>query len=144
MDPRGAAGDAGFSLLEVITGLAITALMLAVLVHAAVLGLSAARTERDTAEALLRAKAHLAEVSAMPALIPGLTTGTEDNGFRWRVQVARGGVAPPFRPLRLAGGVYALDTALYEVAVSVSWNNGAAARAVTLTSHVLIPVRNGP
>ena len=132
--------DAGFSLLEVMVALVVASLALGILVRAIGLGLAAARSERDMAEAVARARSRLAEFTGARSLSPGVRGGQDDNGYLWQVRVERVGVAPAWRALRLKGGFQALDTALFQITVSISWPEGGVTRALTLTDHVLIAV----
>ncbi len=138
---RGWRGDQGFSLLEALVALVLAALVLATLIRAIDLGLGAARRERDMTGAVARAQSHMAEFAGARSLTEGTRSGQDDAVYSWRVSVTRLGVAPPFRRLRLNGGVYALNTALFEVSVRVFWDTG---QSVTLVSQFLAPERDGP
>ena len=136
--------DAGLTLVEVLAALAIASMVLVLIVRASTLGIAAARAEHDMTETVVRARSLLASFTAARSLSPGTRTGQDDDGYQWRVGVARIGVAPPFRGLRLNGGIYASDTALYAVSVTVSGGAGQhRARTVTLASYVLIAVAHG-
>lgn len=138
------AAQHGFTLLEAVIALVIVALALEVVVRSAAAGLAAARRERATLEAIARAQAHLAELTDPAALLPGRFSGDDGGGYAYVLLVTPLGVAPPLRGLRLQGGVPPLKTALYQVEVTISWQEGRregeAARAVSLTSQAIAPV----
>lgn len=131
----------GFTLVEALVALVIVALALEVLIRSTAGALAAARRERATLEAIARAQSHLAELGDPAALVPGRFAGPDGGGYSYVLLVALRDIAPPLRGLRLQGGVEALRTALYDLSVTISWQEGAAGRSVSLSSEAIAAMR---
>jgi general secretion pathway protein I len=120
--------DAGFTLLEVVVALVIAALALVALFQAGSGGLFAVDIAARSEEALQRAQSHLAALGRDAALIEGDSSGDDGAGYRWRLRVQpvaqRQGVA--------ADGVTPQTTSLFDVEVSISWQDRGHQRAVVL------------
>jgi prepilin-type N-terminal cleavage/methylation domain-containing protein len=136
---RGAIGrshDRGFTLIEVLVGLAITLIALTVLTG----GVSSSlRTAADTAHwvrAISLAESHMAAMTD-PRKMLGERQGEEQDGFRWLSRVAFVTSAPA--PDRGRGGPWARGTGLYAVSITIFWREGAAER-----NFVLESARPGP
>lgn len=140
MTPRGREG--GFTLLEVLVATVIAAIALAVLFGGIGAGLRATHTALRREEALVRARSHLAGLSAT-TLVPGRSEGDDGGGYRWSLVV---------RPLATASAVSAGPAArvsrplsLYDVQVRIMPPGQAGnARdetpgAVTLDSRLIAP-----
>ena len=121
---------AGFTLLEVVIGLAIAGLALVGLFQAGSGGLVATTTAGRVEEAVQRAQSHLAAIGRNAAIAEGDSDGDDGGGFHWRLRV---------RPMaaraaqRGRGGSTAATT-LFEVTVAISWTEHGQVRSVTLTS----------
>jgi general secretion pathway protein I len=103
-------------LLEVLIALIIAGAALAVLFHAGGGALTATRTATRYAEAVARARSHLAAALHGEALAPRDTTGDDGGGFQWRMRIAP-----------LAATSTESDGApitLYEVSVWIGWRDG--------------------
>src|SRR5439155_467488 len=83
------AQDSGFTLLEVVVALVITALAIVGLFQAASGGLLAVSTAGRVEEAIQRAQSHLAAVGRSAALIQGEFTDDDGGGYHWRLRVAQ-------------------------------------------------------
>src|SRR6266480_747260 len=79
--------DSGFTLLEVVVALAIAALAIVGLFHAAGGGLLAVNTAGRVEEAVQRAQSHLAAIGRSAALIQGEFTDDDGGGYHWRLRV---------------------------------------------------------
>ena len=115
--------NGGFTLLEVLVAFAIAALALSLLARAALDGVRSADLSARYAEALVRARSHLAGVPSPP--VPGEFEGDDGGGYHWRLRVAS-----DFRILTRQN----LSIALYDVTVAISWDEGDRRRVVTLAT----------
>lgn len=126
------APDSGFTLLEVLVAFAIAALALGVLFQGAIEGLAAVHLADRSAEALTRARSHLATVGHGIPLRTQTQEGDDGSGFSWRLSV---------RPLDSAalsqGGdpQHPARETLFEVRVTESWAGPEGARGVTLATR---------
>lgn len=131
----------GFTLLEALAALAIITLGLEAIVRAGSVGVTSARREYAQMEAVARAQSHLAALMDPAALAPSSLSGPDGGGYTYATRVALVDVARPLRPLRLSGGVQALETALFKVDVTIAWKDGAANPSVSLSSYAIAPVQ---
>ena len=127
------AGQAGFTLLEVLVAFVIAALALGVLFQGAVEGLASVHLADRTTEALTRARSHLAAVGHGIPLRTQTQQGADGSGFFWSLSI---------RPLQSApmlqnGGdpQHPAHETLFDVRVSESWDARQGRRGVTLTSR---------
>jgi general secretion pathway protein I len=132
--------ERGFTLVEVLVALAITLLALDLLYGSIIHALRIAQVTAAAALAVSRAQSHLAEIDN-PALLPPLQSGDDGDGYHWSTQVALAGIAPA--PATARPGPWARGTALYTVAVTMTWQEGRTERHFVLSSAVLGPVRGG-
>lgn len=126
---RGADRARGFTLIEVLVAFAILALALGVLLQVFSGGLENARVSEAYTTAALLAESKLAAVGAEEPLAEGQSEGRFDDRFRWRVDVrpyeeGRSGAADPD----------AWPVSAFEVAVTVSWDQGDEERSVSLST----------
>ncbi len=121
MHPETSVPDGGFTLLEVLVAFAIAALALSVLVNASVSGLTNASEAGRYMDALARARSHLAGLGWPPT--PGDRQGDDGEGYHWHVRIVRGPSGTTPRSGRVA---------LYDIAVSISWDEGDRKRVVQL------------
>jgi prepilin-type N-terminal cleavage/methylation domain-containing protein len=128
MGPERSRRQRGFTLLEVLIGLSIAGLALMALFDGAALGLRSVERAGRTAEALSHARSHLAALGQSGPLLPGETTGDDGGGFRWRRRIALLGVLPA-----LQGGA----TALYDVRVTIGWDEAGKDRGIELAGRLL-------
>ncbi|HZK89084.1 MAG TPA: prepilin-type N-terminal cleavage/methylation domain-containing protein [Stellaceae bacterium] len=120
---------AGFTLLEVVIGLAIASLALIALFEAGSEGLFAVETTGRVKEAVQRAQSHLAAIDAGGAFATGETAGNDGGGFRWRIRT---------RPIALQQGGEAEDApSLFAVEIVISWRERGRTRSVALASRRL-------
>lgn len=124
-EARGAAR--GFTLIEVIVALAITALGLVAILAAARTGLGGTTLSGRYVEATRRAQSHLAEIGIAGPLVPGARSGDDGGGYSWRSLVAAPAVTPVPAGVPMPG--------LYDVEVDISWQDGGSVRGVTLRSQ---------
>lgn len=127
---RGVGRARGFTLIEVLVAFAILALALGVLLQVFSGGLKNARVSQAYTTAALLAESKLAAVGAEEPLAEGQSAGRFDDRFQWRVDV---------RPYEEAGGSSAADpdawpVSAFEVAVTVSWDEGDEERSVSLST----------
>ncbi len=130
------AAERGFTLIEVLIAFLIAAAAAGALVHAATGAVAASRAAGRYDEAVARAESHLASLAAAP-FGEGDRQGDEGDVFHWHVQVAAAGT------VQLTGGNSAMPAGmvtLYRIAVTLSWRDGGARRAVRLDGARLGPV----
>ncbi|HTZ69800.1 MAG TPA: prepilin-type N-terminal cleavage/methylation domain-containing protein [Acetobacteraceae bacterium] len=129
-------GDAGFTLLEVIIAFAISALAVGLLYEGATGGLAATASAEKTAEALLLAQSHLSAIGHGDVIAAQTTSGVDGDGYTWHLDVKSIGT----REMNLDDSDRANDTkptnaVLYDVKVTISWQDGPRNRSVTLDTH---------
>ena len=129
----------GFTLLEVVVALAISAVALVGLFRAGSGGLFAVDTAARAQEAIQRAQSHLAAVGRDAALVQGDFTDDDGGGYRWRLRVRP---VATHRASAPDGGAAALPT-LYDVEVAVSWPGRSTDRSVVLKTLRLGAARSG-
>lgn len=120
-----AAGQHGFSLLEVLVAFSILSLALATLLTLFGSGVRSTAVARDYQRALYIAESRLATLQGVAArqLQPESTQGEAAGGFIWRSQVTA-----PEQPPQVSG------VTLYQLAVQVSWQEGGKTRQIALTT----------
>lgn len=107
--------DAGFTLLEVLVAFVIAALALGVLFEGAVGGIRATQVADRTAEALTRARSHLATVGNGVVLRPTTQEGDDGSLYHWTLRIA------PLQSVASGTGRQASRLVLYGVQVTESW-----------------------
>ena len=117
----------GFTLLEVVVALAITAMALVGLFQAASGGLFAVDSAARAEEAVQRAQSHLAAVGRNAALVQGELTDDDGGGYHWRLRVQ-----PVATRQVLADGNSAANLTLFDVEVGISWPGRNGDRSVVL------------
>ncbi|MDX2315178.1 MAG: type II secretion system protein [Gammaproteobacteria bacterium] len=129
MTPRRACR--GFSLLEVLVAFTILAMLLAALFQVFSAGLNAARAGDRFTRAAVIAQSRLAAIGMVEPLQEGVSSGSTDDAYHWRVTV--GEYLDDQLPL--------IDAVLQPltVVVEVYWEEGGNARSVSLTSMLLGP-----
>ena len=86
----------GFTLIEVLVAFVVAALALAVLYRGGIEGLVGTRSATRRDEAVARATSRLEALCHGARLAPGIQSGDDGSGFRWRTRVQVAG-----RPRRL-------------------------------------------
>lgn len=126
-------GCRGFSLLEVLVAFTILAMLLGALFQVFSAGLHAARSGDRYTRATVIAQSQLAAMGVEHALLEGITSGTTDDDYHWRVTVRA------YDDDQLSE----TDLTLQPLAVDVEvfWEEGGAPRTLTLTSMLLGPLQ---
>ena len=114
----------GFTLLEVMVALVIAAFSLGLMYDAVSSSLTGVHIAGRYAEALSRARSHLAAIGQDPAAVIGHHDGDDGGGFTWRL------VVEPIPGERSLGGM-----TVYGCAVTISWQDGIVPRGVTLETR---------
>lgn len=129
----------GFTLLEVVVALVIAGLALVALFQAGSAGLIATDTGLKAEQAVQRAQSHLAAVGHGAALVEGVSSGDDGDGYRWQLAVT------PLAQRELSsGGRFApRRMTLFSVAVTISWRSGGRRRQVVLKTLRLSGGRQG-
>ena len=125
------AREHGFTLLETVVALAIAGMALVALFQAGSSGVFAVDTASRAAEALERARSHLAAVDAGAAPVPGDTEGDDGGGYRWHLHVQPAAT----RALSLQQGDPGGAATLLDITVSVTWPSHHHERAIVLTTQ---------
>jgi len=127
----------GFTLLETLIALIITALALAVLFHGGLGGLWSVQAASHYEQAIARARSHLAIAVHASPLIAGEWQGNDGGGFTWHVRVApvaNTTVRPVTGPTLLRGSS-SFPLTLYSVTVWIGWHDIYGVRAVHLDTQ---------
>ena len=128
----------GFTLLEVLIALAISAIALGILGALVESGLGIVGHAEEYIEATQRAQSRLEQVGAAIPLVPGEQSGDDGGGFSWDVTIAAPTTeAAPAAPA--PAGLLARP-ALYDVTVRIGWGKGTGARNVVLRTQRVGPV----
>jgi general secretion pathway protein I len=119
------AGEAGFTLIEVLVAFIIAGLALGVLAHAGLDGLRATSLSARYQEAMARAQSHLAAIGDAPQ--PSDRQGDEGDGYHWHLRIV------PLATSALASG----HETLLAVSVAVSWGDAPGRRVQLDTERVV-------
>lgn len=117
-------GQRGFTLLEVLVALVIAAFSLTLMYNAVSSSLTGVRIAGHYAEALSRARSHLAAIGQDPVAVIGRHDGDDGSGFAWRL------VVEPIPGERSPAGM-----TVYGCTVTISWQDGLMPRDVTLETR---------
>ena len=129
----------GFTLLEVLVALVIAGLALGALFSGAITGMRSAKLSLDYAEAVSRAKSHLAVVGIGSPLVAGTQHGDDGQGFTWRVAVRPLGTTVLQNNNALSSATTAARVSLFAVSVVIAWTKDGGQREVELTSERIGP-----
>jgi general secretion pathway protein I len=126
----------GFTLLEVIIALLIASLAAGVVFKAVGIGLHETQTAAMYDQAIVRAKSRLAAAVHGTKLSVGDSRGDDGGGFHWRLQV-RQAASVSMRSVGLIGprAGMSFPVVLYDVSVSIGWNDGGTERDVRLVTE---------
>ena len=125
----------GFTLLEVLVALVIAGLALGALFSGAVTGMRSARLSLDYAEAVSRARSHLAVAGVGAPLVAGTQQGDDGQGFTWRVAVRPLATTALHTNRAAMGSTAATRVSLFAVSVVIAWTKDGGQREVELTSE---------
>jgi general secretion pathway protein I len=128
--PAASAGDAGFTIVEVVAALAILSLSLTLLFSTMSDGIHRQQRAKTLTEASALAQSLLARVGTELPLTPGAAKGDFANGFRWQIQVT---------PFGNASDAQEWPVAAYKVAVMVFAPSRSEQTAASLTTIRLAP-----
>jgi general secretion pathway protein I len=129
MSSKGA--SRGFSLLEVMVAFTILAMLLGALFQVFSAGMHAARSGDRYTRATVIAQSQLAALGVEFPLAEGVTSGSTDDAYHWRVIVSS--YTDDELPLT------ASQLQPLAVDVEVFWEEGGTLRSVSLTSMLLRP-----
>jgi general secretion pathway protein I len=124
------AGEAGFTLVEVIVALAMLAAGLSVLLGMISTGLERTGIAGRTAEAASLAQSLLAQVGTEFPVRPDQRDGVFPNGDRWHLTIV---------PYRRARDEAERAVELYQVSAQIEWSEGQEPRAFALSTLRLGP-----
>lgn len=119
----------GFGLLEAVIALVIATLALAALFEALGDALRIDTVATRTAQAVVRARSHLAMALADEAPVPGEQEGDDGGGFRWHVRYDTMATDPATASRPAA--------TLYAVSVRITWERNGGASEVRLDTERL-------
>ena len=127
------ARERGFTLLETVVALAIASMALVALFQVGSSGLFAVDTASRAAEALERARSHLAAIGTGASPASGDTEGDDGGGYRWHLHVQ----PVSARALPPQDGDPGGTLTLFDVTVSITWPSRHHERAIVLTTQRL-------
>ncbi len=131
-----AAGERGFTLLEVLIAFVIASLAIGVLYGGTVTGLDATAVSAKYDEAVSLARSHLAPIGHGEAIAPQETSGADGDGFTWHLHIRRvGSRVMDLTDQDRANDIKATSAVLFEVVVTESWKTGSHERQVTLATR---------
>ena|ERR1700722_3381188 len=117
---------AGFTLVEVLVALAVVGLALAAIAGVFSQGLMGHETASGAEAALAVAEEQLTLAAA--TLRPGASSGAFDGRFNWRVTVS------PYAEDKTAADLPNSLPRLFQIAVSVAWQDGHHSRQIALST----------
>jgi type II secretion system protein I len=123
----------GFTLLEVLVSLAITAIAIVLLLQLFSSNLRAIAVSGDAISAAAVANDRLREILADPSLAEGYRSETRDNGYRMDISIAE----------VLQDRTDNLPAKLMEVALTVHWSEGSKDKKFTLRTMKTIDREKG-
>jgi general secretion pathway protein I len=129
----------GFTLLEVLVALVIAGLALGALFSGAVTGMRSAKLSLDYAEAVSRARSHLAVVGIGAPLVAGTQQGDDGQGFTWRVIVRPLATTALQNANALASSTTPARVSLFAVSVVIAWTKDGGQRQVALATERIGP-----
>jgi general secretion pathway protein I len=88
IEARTQAGDAGFTLLEVMVAFVIAALASIILYQAAFEGAAESLAAARYQEAVIRAQSRLASIGTLTPLRAEQLSGDDGGGFKWQMNIA--------------------------------------------------------
>lgn len=127
-------GVGGFSLLEIMIAFVGIAMLLGVLIELFGSGLETVQTGEHYARATVIAQSRLAAAGSESPLEEGVTSGTAEDFFHWRMTVS------PYSDAFAPAAQHMVKP--LSVQVDVFWEEGGRPRTVSLTSILLEPVRS--
>lgn len=133
MWPTRAERQGGFSLLELLVAFTILATVITVLLQIFAGGLRNLKVGDDYASAVAVAEARLAELGRVAPIVEGEAEGSQD-GYRWHLSV---------RPWDKLVAPVTGEPVLFEVRVTVRWQEANTERTLTLASLRSVPEPEG-
>jgi general secretion pathway protein I len=132
------AGQAGFTLLEVMIAFVIAAMALSMLYQGATGGLRATASATRTEEAVSLAKSHLAAIGRGEGIAAQESSGIDGDGFEWHLHIAPLGT----RHLTLTDADRANDSKpsdaiLFDVRLTESWVDAGHPHQIVIGTHRL-------
>ncbi|TFH50464.1 MAG: prepilin-type N-terminal cleavage/methylation domain-containing protein [Lysobacterales bacterium] len=124
----------GFSLLEVLVAFTILAMLLGALFQVFSNGLHAARSGERYTRATVIAQSRLAALGVEDSVEEGVTSGTTNDAYHWRVTVSA------YRDDQMPATEHMLQP--LTVDVEIFWEEDGRARTVSLTSMRLAPAQS--
>ncbi|MEW6377078.1 MAG: prepilin-type N-terminal cleavage/methylation domain-containing protein [Thermodesulfobacteriota bacterium] len=126
----------GFTLIEVVVGLAILGVGLMVIMELFAGGLRLGRVSEEYTKAVNLGRMKLEEVSLKPPVEEGVEEGEFNEAFRWKVETRRVDILPfkkdtDFKP----------PVELFHVKVDVIWKSGSKERSLGLESYKAIKLK---
>lgn len=127
----------GFTLIEVVVGLAILGVGLMVIIELFAGGLRLGRVSEEYTKAVSYGRMKLEELTLKPPTEEGLEEGEFNETYRWKIETKRIDLLPferdtDFRP----------PVELFHVKVDVIWKSGLRERSVGLESYRTIKLKS--
>ncbi|MFH1371103.1 MAG: hypothetical protein ABII09_07455 [Planctomycetota bacterium] len=115
-----------FTFIEAAVALAIVSICIVTLLALQTTSINLADTAHQNTEAALLAEQKMAEILALGYPQPGIDSGAEQTGFKWRTEIAD--VETPLPQTDIKG--------LRKVTVDVAWNRGNSVKNLRISSYI--------
>lgn len=120
----------GFTLIEVVVGLAILGMGLMVIIELFSGGLRVGRVSEEYTKAVNYGRGKLEELTLKPPVDEGVEEGKFNENYRWRVETKRMELLPFERDLNFKPPVEC-----FHIKVNVIWKSGLEERSIGLESY---------
>jgi len=127
----------GFTLIEVVVGIAILGIALTVIIELFAGGLRLARTSKEYTKAVSYAHTKMEDIGLQQNIEEGVSEGEFDDVYHWRVAMKKVNLLPVEKPWEVK-----LPVELFQVRVDVLWKSGSKERSASIESYRTIKIKD--
>jgi general secretion pathway protein I len=127
----------GFTLIEVVVGIAILGIALTVIIELFAGGLRLARTSKEYTKAVSYAHTKMEDIGSQQNIEEGVSEGEFDDVYHWRVAMKKVNLLPVEKPWEVK-----LPVELFQVRVDVLWKSGSKERSASIESYRTIKIKD--